>query len=66
MDQKKQVEENQKEEKGSSVLLYLHDLLSWLIAIMLVFLLVFRVVVVSGPSMNQTLQHGDYLLLLNT
>ncbi len=65
MDQKKQTEENPKEEKGSSVLLYLHDFIAWLIAIVLVFLLLFRVVVVSGHSMDQTLQHGDYLLLLN-
>ena len=48
-----------------SVLLYLHDLVTWLCVIMLVFLLLFRVVVVSGPSMNTTLTHGDYLLLVN-
>ena len=65
MDQKKQTEEKKKKKKGSSVLLYLHDFIAWLIAIVLVFLLLFRVVVVSGHSMDQTLQHGDYLLLLN-
>ena len=37
-----------------------------LCAILLVFLLVFRVVVVSGDSMNQTLIDGDYLLLLSS
>lgn len=49
-----------------NVLLYLHDFVTWLVAILLVFLLVFRIVVVSGPSMNTTLTHGDYLLLLNS
>ena len=48
-----------------TVLLYLHDFVFWLTGILLVFLLLFRVMVVSGPSMNQTLVHGDYLLLLN-
>ena len=49
-----------------SVLLYLHDLVVWLSVIVLVFLLMFRMVVVSGPSMNTTLTHGDYLLLVNS
>ena len=49
----------------NSVLLYLRDFVTWLIVILLVFLLLFRTVVVSGPSMNNTLVHGDYLLLLN-
>ena len=53
------------EESKKNVLLYLHDFVSWLTGILLVFLLLFRVVVVSGPSMNKTLVHGDYLLLIN-
>ncbi len=48
----------------SSVLLYLHDLVCLLAGILLVLLLLFRIVVVSGPSMNNTLIDGDYLLLL--
>lgn len=48
-----------------NVLLYLHDFVAWLIVILLVFLLLFRIVVVSGPSMNNTLVHGDCLLLIN-
>ena len=56
---------NQKGEMKNTVLLYLHDFVTWLVAILLIFLLLFRVVVVSGPSMNQTLLHGDYLLLIN-
>ena len=47
------------------VLMYLHDFVFWLTGILLVFLLLFRVVVVSGGSMNQTLFDGDYLLLIN-
>ena len=50
---------------GESLLLYVHDL-AYLIAIMMVlFLFIFRVVVVSGDSMNDTLVDGDYLLLLS-
>ena len=53
-----------KESVGKSILLYVHDL-AYLVAIMmLVFLLLFRIVVVSGPSMQNTLIDGDYLLLL--
>ena len=56
-----------KEEKltwQKSVLLYLHDLVYLLAVIIVVFLLCFRVVVVSGTSMNDTLLDGDYLLLI--
>ena len=48
-----------------SVLSYLHDLTYLLCGILVVFLLMFRVVVVSGSSMNNTLVDGDYMLLLN-
>ena len=47
------------------VVLYLHDWLFLLIAIFLLFLLLFRVIVVSGDSMYETLWDGDYLLLLS-
>lgn len=47
------------------VVLYLHDWLFLLIAIFLLFLLLFRVIVVSGDSMYATLWDGDYLLLLS-
>ena len=53
------------DERKNGVLLYLHDIVFWLTAIVLVFLLLFRIVVVSGPSMNTTLIHGDYLVLMN-
>jgi signal peptidase I len=57
---------NQKTESNwkESVILYLHDLLYMLTAVLLVFLLLFRVIVVSGDSMYSTLLDGDYLLLL--
>lgn len=48
-----------------SFVLYLHDVIIYLAVICIVFLLVFRVVVVSGTSMNMTLLDGDYLLLLS-
>ena len=48
-----------------SLLLYLHDLIYMLSAIMIVFLLLFRMVVVSGPSMYSTLWDGDWLLVLS-
>ena len=46
--------------------MYLHDLVYLLAGLILVFLLLFRVVVVSGTSMNNTLLDGDYLLLLSS
>ena len=48
-----------------SVLLYLHDGLYLLSIMLIVFLLVFRIIVVSGDSMRRTLVDGDYLLLLS-
>lgn len=48
-----------------NVSLYLHDCVYMLCAILIVFMLLFRVIVVSGPSMNSTLWNGDLLLLLS-
>ena len=48
-----------------NALLYLHDLLYMLAGIMLVFLLLFRMVIVSGSSMYGTLWNGDWLLVLS-
>ena len=56
---------NKRQSVRENILLYLHDLVTWMTVIVLIFLLLFRVVVVSGPSMNSTLVHGDYLLLIN-
>ena len=57
-----------KEEKvplEKAVTLYLHDIVHLLCILLLSLLLLFRVVVVSGTSMNMTLLDGDYLLLLS-
>ena len=48
-----------------SLLTYLQDLVYLLGGVILVLLLLFRIVVVSGPSMNNTLIDGDCLILLN-
>ena len=59
---------NRKDEKlplSKALILYLHDIVYLLCIMMVVLLLVFRVVVVSGTSMNMTLLDGDYLLLLS-
>ena len=48
-----------------SIVLYLHDLAYLIAGIVLVFLLCFRIVIVSGDSMYNTLVDGDYLLLMS-
>ena len=54
----------QNDDWKTNIVMYLHDLVYMLMAILLVFLLFFRVIVVSGDSMYSTLLDGDYLLLL--
>ncbi len=54
-----------KMDKKKAVVTYLHDLVYLLAVVLLIFLFFLRVVVVSGPSMDETLNDGDYLLLLN-
>ena len=54
-----------KETWQANVLMYMHDLVRLLGIIVLVSMLLFRVVVVSGPSMYDTLLDGDYLLVLS-
>ncbi len=48
-----------------SLVLYVHDLLYMLAVIMLVFLVFFRIIVVTQNSMYDTLWDGDYLLLIS-
>jgi len=48
-----------------NIVLYLHDWVFLLFAVLIVFLLFFRVIVVSGDSMYSTLWDGDYVLLLS-
>lgn len=64
-EKKKNGEPEEKLGWKKNLVLYLHDLIYMLIAILLVFLLLFRVIVVSGDSMYATLWDGDYLLLLS-
>ena len=47
-----------------NLLLYVHDLIYLLAVIIVVFILFFRLVVVSGSSMYSTLWDGDWLLVL--
>lgn len=47
----------------NTVLAYLHDFVYLVAGVVLLFSLCFRVVVVSGPSMKNTLIDGDWLLL---
>lgn len=54
----------QKRETQKTFLSYLHDLAMLLCIVLAVFLLLIRIVVVSGPSMMDTLVDGDYLLVL--
>lgn len=64
MRKKKKTKEENLDWKQSAVL-YMHDLLYMLVTVIVLFLLVFRVIVVSGSSMYSTLIDGDYLLLLS-
>ena len=55
----------QKQSAANSVLTYIHDLIYMLAIIMIVFLLLFRMVIVSGSSMYSTLWDGDWLIVLS-
>ena len=57
--------ERHKDSWQKDVLLYIHDLIGMLAVIMLVFLLLFRMVIVSGSSMYSTLWDGDWILLIS-
>ena len=68
MAEKEVINKKKKEEEMNwqkTVVLYMHDLIYMLVTIMVFFLLVFRVIVVSGSSMYNTLIDGDYLLLIS-
>ena len=61
-----QTEMSTKPKSNNLFLSYLHDLAFLVAGVLLIFSLLFRVVVVSGPSMNNTLIDGDWILLLGT
>ena len=58
-------EESNAMDAKKNVLAYIHDFVFLLAGILLIILLLFRIVVVSGPSMCDTLIDGDYIVLLN-
>jgi len=64
-DEKPAEVEEKKASWQKSVITYLHDVVYLLAAVILCFTLLFRIVVVSGTSMNNTLLDGDYLLLIS-
>ena len=66
MAKKPETDEKKEYTWQQSIVLYLHDLIYLLAAIIIVLLLFFRVVVVSGPSMYDTLWDGDWLLVLGS
>ena len=48
-----------------SLMICLHDTIALFAVVMVIFVLLFRIVVVNGSSMYSTLWHGDYLLVLS-
>ena len=62
-----ETEPKQKEKAslGKTVAMYLHDLAYLLIIVTVGLCLCFRMVIVDGDSMYDTLVNGDYLLLIN-
>ena len=57
-------EPDEKEPWQVTILSYMHDLVYLLSIVILLMMLCFRIVTVSGTSMNKTLYDGDSLLLL--
>ncbi len=58
-------EPKEKDSWQKNLLMYLHDLIHLLGILLIVSLLLVRIVVVSGSSMNRTLLDGDYLFVLS-
>ena len=51
--------------QNDSILSYLREMVFGFVSILLVFMLFFRIIIVSGSSMKQTLINGDCVLLLS-
>ncbi len=62
--------QDKKQEKAKTtengILMYLHDIVFLVAGIIFLFSVFFRFVIVSGPSMFNTLVDGDFLLLLSS
>ena len=56
----------EKESWQEGLMVFLHDTIMLFSVVMVVFVLLFRIVVVSGSSMYQTLWHNDYLLVMSS
>lgn len=65
VDDNQEFDQSSVNQQHKNILSYLHDIVFGLVGMLLVFMLFFRVVIVSGPSMMQTLQDGDCLILLS-
>ena len=52
-------------DNNKQILAYMRDMVMLIAGVLLVFSLCLRVVVVSGPSMNNTLYDGDWLVVVN-
>ena len=50
---------------NKDTLTFLHDAIIVITGVLLVFMLLFKVIVVQGPSMKRTFMNGDVVLLLN-
>lgn len=64
-EQHDEIIESGDKKKGNLFLSNLHDIVFLVAGILLVFSLLFRVVIVKGPSMKNTLINGDWLLLMS-
>ena len=60
---KKKKEAEEEMSWQESLMMTLHDILGLIAVVVVVFVLLFRIVVVSGSSMYNTLWHNDYLLV---
>jgi signal peptidase I len=56
--------QEEKDSPSKTILMYLHDLVFLLAGVLILFLVFFRMVIVSGDSMYNTLWDGDYLLVM--
>ena len=66
LDNPQENEKTKYRDKHKEILSYFHDVVFGIVGVLLVFMLLFRVVIVSGPSMDKTLNNADTLILLSS